>query len=359
MATSASSWAVLLLIVASAAVPSASSFEIGRGVADPFACWKAILLLRHCVPNVAVPAALNVHVNLPPACCAALYQIGAKCHPAVEYLADLSYAPKVTSVITVICGHDYAHVPKPAPVKNGIKCVRRRQTFPSLFPRFEELSVMAGKEMGVEITVKTVGPSRPKLLRVPADIKVRDLKRSVASECCLPVERLKLVLHGKVLHERKNADSEHGRLRLENGDTLIVAVMPKPPAKHLREDEEEEEDDLKVHIPRSASWWKKKLIYILQEKLRLPDVVLIAIFSISLKAWACVILWFLLAPVAHKWDFGPLYILGTGFLVILLNLGKRQHGELSAYSIFNEDFRELPGTLNADRLDHDIRAGQF
>lgn len=31
----------------------------------------------------------------------------------------------------------------------------------------------------------------------------------------------------------------------------------------------------------------------------------------------------------------------------------------SAYSIFNEDFRELPGTFNADRLDRDIRAGQF
>lgn len=31
----------------------------------------------------------------------------------------------------------------------------------------------------------------------------------------------------------------------------------------------------------------------------------------------------------------------------------------SAYSIFNQDFRELPGTLNADRLDRDIRAGQF
>lgn len=31
----------------------------------------------------------------------------------------------------------------------------------------------------------------------------------------------------------------------------------------------------------------------------------------------------------------------------------------SAYSIFNEDFRELPGTLNAERLDRDIRAGQF
>lgn len=31
----------------------------------------------------------------------------------------------------------------------------------------------------------------------------------------------------------------------------------------------------------------------------------------------------------------------------------------SAYSIFNEDFRELPGTLNAERLDGDIRTGQL
>lgn len=31
----------------------------------------------------------------------------------------------------------------------------------------------------------------------------------------------------------------------------------------------------------------------------------------------------------------------------------------SAYSIFNDNFRELPGTLNADRFDRDIRAGQF
>ncbi|KAI9087072.1 hypothetical protein K1719_031033 [Acacia pycnantha] len=70
-------------------------------------------------------------------------------------------------------------------------------------------------------------------------------------------------------------------------------------------------------------------------------------------------MWFVLAPIAHKWDLGPVYIIATGFALILFNLGKRQAGDVSAYSIFNEDFRELPGTLNADRLDRDIRAGQF
>ncbi|PKA66269.1 hypothetical protein AXF42_Ash006966 [Apostasia shenzhenica] len=217
---------------------------------------------------------------------------------------------------------------------------------------------MAGDEAEVEITVKTVGPARPSRMRVPADLKVCDLKRLVASDRRLPVERLRLVLHGKTQHETKNGGSEDMRVRLKNGDLLLVAVMPKPPAKHLCEDDDGD-DELKFKIPQSASWWKRKLFFILREKLRLPDILLIAIFSISIKAWVGIILWFLLAPVAHRWDIGPLYILGTGFLVILLNLGKRQHGELSAYSIFNEDFRELPGTLNADRLDQDIRAGQF
>ncbi|KAK8970233.1 hypothetical protein KSP40_PGU018695 [Platanthera guangdongensis] len=218
---------------------------------------------------------------------------------------------------------------------------------------------MSGETTDVEITVKAIGPFCPSRIRVPAYVKVSDLKTLVASDRRLPVERLKLVLHGKTLQERKNGEDEDAIVRLENGDSLMVAVMPKPPAKHLRDEDDDNDDDLKFHIPQSTTRWKRKLFYLLHERLRLPDMVLIAVFSISLKAWAGIILWFLFAPVAHRWDVGPLYILGTGFLVILLNLGKRQNGELSAYSIFNEDFRELPGTLNADRLDRDIRAGQF
>lgn len=217
---------------------------------------------------------------------------------------------------------------------------------------------MSGEATDVEITVKAVGPVGPSRIRAPAYVTVSDLKTLVASDRRLPVERLKLVLHGKTLQDRNNGEDEDARVRLENGDSLIVAVMPKPPAKHLREDDDND-DDLKFYIPQSTTWWKRRLFSLLHERLRLPDMVLIAFFSISLKAWAGIILWFMFAPVAHRWDVGPLYILGTGFLVILLNLGKRQNGELSAYSIFNENFRELPGTLNADRLDRDIRAGQF
>ncbi|KAI3901605.1 hypothetical protein MKW92_039957 [Papaver armeniacum] len=171
----------------------------------------------------------------------------------------------------------------------------------------------------VEIILKTIGPARPSRIQVPSIIKIHHLRSLIAENRRLPIEQLKLILRGQILHNTKHG--EDVQLHLKEGDSLIVAVKPIPPAKHIGDGFDDDDN----------------------EEL----------------AWAVIILWFALAPVAYRWDLGPLYILGTGFAIILLNLGQRQHGDLSAYSIFNEDFRELPGTLNADRLDRDIRAGQF
>jgi hypothetical protein len=55
---------------------------------------------------------------------------------------------------------------------------------------------------------------------------------------------------------------------------------------------------------------------------------------------------------------GPLYVLATLLVLIFWNLGTRKPGEASAYSVFN-GFRELPGQLNANRLDEQIRRGQM
>ncbi|KAK8481564.1 hypothetical protein V6N13_046967 [Hibiscus sabdariffa] len=206
----------------------------------------------------------------------------------------------------------------------------------------------------VEITVKTIGPARPSRLHVPSSIKVLDLRKLIAQKNHLPVENLKLILQGKVLHDREDEDEVYARLN--DGDSLVVAVKPRAPVGLSIDDDDE---DLKFQLPQSTSRWKKKVYSFLLNRLKLPDIILMAIFSLSLKAWALVILWFILAPIAHKWDLGPLYILGTGFCLIFLNLGRRQPGDVSAYSIFNEDFRELPGTLNADAIDRDIRTGRI
>ncbi|KAI4327255.1 hypothetical protein L6164_019739 [Bauhinia variegata] len=208
----------------------------------------------------------------------------------------------------------------------------------------------------VEIVLKTIGPAPPSRLLVPSSIKVRDLRRLIARNNHLPIDNLSLVLRGNVLCDTKNGDDLS--VQLSDGDSLIVAVKPKPPVRNGYDDDDDDQD-LKFQLPRSSSWWKKKLYSFLHDNMKLPDILLMIIFSTSLKAWVLIILWFILAPVAHRWDLGPLYILATGFCLIIFNLGKRQAGDISAYSIFNEDFMELPGTLNADRLDRDIRAGQF
>ncbi len=55
---------------------------------------------------------------------------------------------------------------------------------------------------------------------------------------------------------------------------------------------------------------------------------------------------------------GEIYVLVTMVTVIFCNLGTRKAGEASAYSIFN-NFRELPGQLNANMLDDQLRRGQM
>ncbi|PAN11249.1 hypothetical protein PAHAL_2G194100 [Panicum hallii] len=189
----------------------------------------------------------------------------------------------------------------------------------------------------VEVTLRAVGPSRPTTLRLPPLLSVAELRRRIARDRRLAATeegRLRLVLRGRTLPHQDDA-----QINLRDGDTLIVAVAPKPPAKHLREDddEEEEEEELKFKIPQTTTWWKRKIFMFLRDKMRLPDIILMALFLLSMKAWIIIAMWFLFAPIAQKYGLGPLYILGTGFLIILLNLGRRQQGDVSLVRHSNSD----------------------
>jgi len=54
-------------------------------------------------------------------------------------------------------------------------------------------------------------------------------------------------------------------------------------------------------------------------------------------------------------DFGSLWIILSLMLSMFFNLGTRKAGELSAYSVFNKDFKKLLGTLDARDIDNEIR----
>ncbi|XVF13592.1 hypothetical protein REPUB_Repub08aG0220600 [Reevesia pubescens] len=120
-------------------------------------------------------------------------------------------------------------------------------------------------EKMVEITLKTIGPARPSRIHVPSSIRVLDLRKLIAGKNLLPVENLKLILRGKVLHDREDEDDIY--IQLNDGDSLIVAVKPKAPIGLNIDDDDE---DLKFQLPQSTSRWKKKLYSFLRNRLKLP-----------------------------------------------------------------------------------------
>ncbi|THG09261.1 hypothetical protein TEA_011786 [Camellia sinensis var. sinensis] len=84
-------------------------------------------------------------------------------------------------------------------------------------------------------------PSVLLLLNVPSLIKVQDLRRLIAGKAHLPIENLRLILQGNVLHDNKNGLDEF--VELNNEDSLIVAVKPKPPVKHIQDGLDEDDDE--------------------------------------------------------------------------------------------------------------------
>lgn len=113
-----------------------------------------------------------------------------------------------------------------------------------------------------------------------------------------------------------------------------------------------------LRLPATAPKWRRQLLSKLRNEWHVPETIIIVLFALRLRTWLAIIAWIAGAPLAHQFSVGPLYILGSLILVIFLNLGIRQAGEASAYSIYN-NFQELPGQLNAHRLDDQMRRGQM
>ena len=145
-----------------------------------------------------------------------------------------------------------------------------------------------------------------------------------------------------------------------NADVVLVMVSRGPMPTHSAHDEDTapEPEDTKVRLPVNASELDRKLLLKLRHEWHLPESALMVVFAVRLQTWLMFIAWLASIPIAHALSIGPLYILGTLILVIFKNLGNRQPGEASAYSIFN-NFQELPGQLNAGRLDDQLRRGQM
>ena len=65
--------------------------------------------------------------------------------------------------------------------------------------------------------------------------------------------------------------------------------------------------------------------------------------------------WLLLWKLSIFIGFGSLWIMFTLFCVMFMNLGERKPGELSAYSVFNDGFTKILGTISPEQFENEIR----
>ena len=85
-------------------------------------------------------------------------------------------------------------------------------------------------------------------------------------------------------------------------------------------------------------------------------VILMKYFSkISSRSWLYFLIWASLWKIFIYIEFGSLYIIITLFAGIFSNLGQKQEGDLSAYSVFNKGFTTLLGQSTGQQFDNEIR----
>ncbi|KRX02964.1 hypothetical protein PPERSA_09382 [Pseudocohnilembus persalinus] len=69
------------------------------------------------------------------------------------------------------------------------------------------------------------------------------------------------------------------------------------------------------------------------------------------KKCLILIVWIISYVFTIKQEFGLPYLSFSLIVFIFCNLGKREEGTLSAYSIFNKGFESLPGTFDMKKVD--------
>jgi hypothetical protein len=136
----------------------------------------------------------------------------------------------------------------------------------------------------------------------------------------------------------------------EGGIVALVTVRPwtkgRSNGRDGQREEGNEEDDEDLIVPLRGA--RANAERALRERLGLPRWLANLLARVPLVR---LVSWFVALRIAHERELGPVFVLATGFALIISNLGRRRAGQASAYSIFNDGFARLPGQLTADDVD--------
>ena len=230
------------------------------------------------------------------------------------------------------------------------------------------------------ITVQVLGGER-KTIEIPHDANLLSFVDAIKKEFCLgETSTLKLICGGAVVGD----DTAHGKKKVTDieREEVVLAMHVKassstlPPswissskenstrAGDIDEDEEEEEKEIKRKfeaLPVSAMNWERQLVSLMRRAGSSSWLIGLLIFVRPVRVvW--ISLFFIILFSLNRIDkaLGPPFILIAILAAIFSNLSNsKKPGELSAYSICNEGVRRLPGQLDADDVDEQMRRGQI
>ena len=77
--------------------------------------------------------------------------------------------------------------------------------------------------------------------------------------------------------------------------------------------------------------------------------------TVSAKTWLKMAVWASLWKLFIYIEFGSFFIIVTLFAAVFGNLGQKEAGELSGYSVFNKGFKTLLGQSTGQQFDNEIR----
>ncbi len=170
-------------------------------------------------------------------------------------------------------------------------------------------------------------------------VQVAELKEVISSELRFPRDRLKLVRKGKALEDidgpaklqdggalhssqyysllismgTPNPGPDGGFtavLHLCSADSFLAVLAPPVPPKHVQEtgeasssfEEGSVNDPARFRLPANASPLRKRIAAFLQHRLKLPEVVLVIIFSVKPSVWLAFLAWMAAAPIASRFQ---------------------------------------------------------
>jgi len=187
------------------------------------------------------------------------------------------------------------------------------------------------------------------------DVGVAELRARVAATASWSASTTKLVSSGKVL-----ADGE----RVQLSDGALVLALAAPPAVVSRAQPALEAELLPDDQPVGTRLDALNLHPVLRNvahklvSFGAPEsVVAVLCAPATLRRLLLFAAWCMMSKTAARYDVGPPFILFSILAAVIVNLGVRQPGSLSAYSLFNPGVQSLPGTTSAEEFDAQVRNG--